>query len=87
MKRTQVQEKLERKKARLELYYAKEAEMLSPNGIQSYGIGSRNVARYQFDLKNLRAQIKELEDEIEELEGRLEGSKPRRAVAVVPHDW
>jgi hypothetical protein len=85
--RKAIEEKLERKKKRLELYYEKEAEMLSPKSVQSYGIGSRNASRYQLDLKNLRAQIKELEDEVDELQGMLSNNKPRRAVAIVPHDW
>ena len=85
--REQIKSKLERKKERLQLYYNKEAEMLSPKGVQAYGIGSRNVSRYQFDLKNLRDQIKQLENEIDELEGNLSGAKPRKAVAIVPRDW
>ena len=33
--RKAIEEKLERKKKRLELYYEKEAEMLSPKSVQS----------------------------------------------------
>lgn len=87
MDRKAIEEKIERKKKRLELYYAKEEEMLSPKSVQSYGIGSRNASRYQLDLKNLREQIKELEAEIEELQGMITNNKPRRAVAIVPRDW
>lgn len=87
MTRAQIEEKLKKKKERLELYYTKETEMLSPHGVQAYGVGNRNVSRYQFDLSNLRAQIKELETDIEELENKLSSQKPRRAVSVVPRDW
>ena len=75
---------LERKKKRLELYYKKEEQMLSPDGVQAYGIGSRNVERYRTDLARIQAQIKELETEIREEES---GRRPRKAVAVVPRDW
>lgn len=76
--------RLERKKKRLDLYYAKEEQMLSPDGIQSYGIGSRNVERYNTDLAKIQSQIKALENEIAEMET---SEKPRKAVAVVPRDW
>lgn len=74
------------KKARLERYYNREAEMLD-GGVQSYGIGSRNLARYSTDLSQIRAAIKELEAEVARLEGLLVGQKPRKAVGVVPRDW
>lgn len=51
------------KRERLELYLKREAEMLS-GGVQSYGIGSRNLSRYNTDLAAIRAAIKELEDDI-----------------------
>lgn len=75
---------IERKKKRLELYYEREEHMLSPDGIQAYGIGSRNVERYNINLARIQSQIKELENEIGEEESV---NKPRRAVAIVPRDW
>lgn len=78
--------KLENKKERLALYIQREAEMLS-GGVQSYGIGSRNLTRYNTDLAAIRAAIKELEDDIAELEALLNGRKPRKAVGVVIRDW
>lgn len=74
------------KRERLELYLKREAEMLS-GGVQSYGIGSRNLSRYNTDLGSIRAAIKQLEADIEALEAALNGEKPRKAVGVVPRDW
>lgn len=86
MSRLAIQEKLEIKKARLAAYLDRETEMLT-GGVQSYGIGSRNLTRYQTDLSNIRAAIKELEQEIALLEGQLAGRKTRKAVGVIPRDW
>lgn len=77
---------LSTKRDRLALYLKREAEMLD-GGVQSYGIGSRNLARYNTDLSAIRSSIKELEEEIELLEGELNGQRPRKAVGVVPRDW
>ena len=84
--RTTIEAELAVKRNRLELYLKREAEMLD-GGVQSYGIGSRNLARYNTDLSQIRAAIKQLEDEIANLEGALNGQKPRKAVGVVPRDW
>ena len=73
-------------RSRLTLYLNREAEMLS-GGVQSYGIGSRNLTRYNTDLSAIREAIKQLKQEIAELEAELAGGKPRRAVGVVPRDW
>ncbi len=73
-------------RSRLTLYLNREAEMLS-GGVQSYGIGSRNLTRYNTDLAAIREAIKQLKQEIAELESELAGGKPRRAVGVVPRDW
>ena len=84
--RTEIEAELNSKRKRLDLYYKREAEMLD-GGVQSYGIGSRNLARYNTDLAQIRAAIKELEAEVSNLEGQLTGQKPRKAVGVVPRDW
>lgn len=78
--------RLETAKDRLAVYLAREKEMLT-GGVQSYGIGSRNLSRYQTDLSNIRAAIKELEAEIAILEGQLAGRPARKAVGVVLRDW
>ena len=54
--------KIEKLKERLDLYYKREAEMLS-GGVQSYGIGTRNATRYQTDLAAIQRMIKEMEQE------------------------
>lgn len=86
MNRDAIKKQLEVKQDRLAIYLAREKEMLT-GGVQSYGIGSRNLTRYQTDLSNVRAAIKELEAEIALLEGQLSGRSVRKAVGVVPRDW
>lgn len=81
-----ISKELETKRTRLALYYKREAEMLD-GGVQSYGIGSRNMARYSTDLGSVRSAIKELEADIETLEGEQAGRTPRFAQGVVPRDW
>lgn len=79
-------EKIEKARARLELYERREAEILS-GGVQSYGIGSRNLSRYQADLAEVRRAIDELTEEIDGLEAQLAGDAVRAAFAVVPMDF
>ncbi len=69
--REQIEYQLSIKRNRLELYLKREAEMLD-GGVQSYGIGSRNLARYNTDLAAIRAAIKELEDRHRSPRGRTE---------------
>lgn len=86
MSRETIRQRLNAKKERLAAYLEREMDMLK-GGVQSYGIGSRNLTRYQTDLSNVRAAIKELEAEIAILEGQLSGKAVRKAVGVVPRDW
>ncbi len=86
MTKADIEKQITEKRERLSLYYAREKEMLS-GGVQSYGVGTRNLARYNTDLSTVRKAIKELEDEIKELEALLTNKKRRRAVGVVPRDW
>lgn len=79
--------KIERKKERLQMYIDKEAYMLSKNGVQSYGTGTRSVARYALELAEIRKAINDLEKEIEELEGLESGKKPRKIMGIVIRDW
>lgn len=77
---------LEEKKERRKLYLERERVMLT-GGVQSYGIGSRNLTRYNTDLASIRAMIKELSDEIEEIESTLEGGAKRKRVGLVFREW
>ena len=86
MNRETIQEKIKEKKARRSAYLDRETEMLT-GGVQSYGIGSRNLTRYQTDLNTIRAAIKELDEEIAILEGQLSGQSVRKSVGVIPRDW
>ena len=82
-----VRTELERTRTRLDLYLAREQEMLSKDGVQLYTIGSRNLQRYQTALSAVQAEIDKLRKRIDELENELAGGRPRRAVGVVPRDW
>jgi len=82
-----VRTELERTRTRLDLYLAREQEMLSKDGVQLYTIGSRNLQRYQTPLTAIQDEIESLRKRISELEAELAGQSARRAVGVVPRDW
>lgn len=67
---------------RLELYYERERQMLT-DGVKSYGIGSRNLQRYDTALKDIQEKIDCLEAQLRELDARA----PRKSVGVIPRDW
>nr|DAH52981.1 MAG TPA: head to tail adaptor [Caudoviricetes sp.] len=85
-KKERLKQELTEKRERRQLYLERERVMLT-GGVQSYGIGSRNLARYNTDLAQIRAAIKELTDEIDELEALLEGQSIRKRVGLVFRDW
>lgn len=89
MKRTRqtIETELDQTRKRLEAYLSREADMLAKNGVQSYGIGSRNIQYYSTALKDIQDMIERLRARIRELEAELAGLTPRRAVGVVPRDW
>lgn len=80
---TEWRAELDRKQTRLTLYYKQEEKMLT-DGVQSYGVGSRNIARYNADLGDIRSAIDKLESEIKELEGLISGTKSRKVVSIIP---
>ena len=82
-----VRTELERTRTRLDLYLAREQEMLSKDGVQLYTIGSRNLQRYNTSLAAIQAEIEKLRKRVDELEAELAGGSARRAVGVVPRDW
>ena len=82
-----VRTELERARTRLDLYLAREQEMLSKDGVQLYTIGSRNLQRYQTPLTAIQDENEKLRKRISELEAELAGQSARRAVGVVPRDW
>ena len=86
MNKAEIEKRIAEKRERLACYLAREKEMLC-GGVQSYGVGTRNLARYNTDLSTVQKAIKELENEIKELEALITKQKPRRAVGVVPRDW
>lgn len=85
-KKERLKQELTEKRERRQLYLERERVMLT-GGVQSYGIGGRNLARYNTDLAQIRAAIKELTDEIDELEALLEGQSIRKRVGLVFRDW
>lgn len=85
-KKERLKIELEEKRERRRLYIKREKTMLT-GGVQSYGIGSRNLARYNTDLAQIRAAIKELTAEIHELEAVLDNEPRRKRVGLVFRDW
>lgn len=77
------QAELEIKQRRLDLYYKQEEKMLT-DGVQSYGLGSRSLTRYNADLADIRSAIEKLEEEIRELKGLVSGTKSRKVRSVIP---
>ena len=85
--KTIIKQELEDAKRRLNLYLDREADMLAKKGVQSYGIGSRNIQYYSTALKDIQDMIDKLRARIRELEAELEGRAPRKAMGVIPRDW
>lgn len=84
-KKQRLEAQLQEKKERRKLYIERERVMLT-GGVQSYGIGTRNLSRYNTDLSQIRSVIKELDAEIEELENLLSEEPARKRVSLVYRD-
>lgn len=82
-----IQNELVQTRERLDLYLAREKEMLGKDGVQLYTLGSRSLQRYQTTLASVQAEIDKLRKRIDELENELAGFTSRRALGVVPRDW
>lgn len=82
-----IRNELDETRRRLELYIAREAEMISKEGVQGYTIGSRSLQRYQTALAEVQGMIDKLRKRVRELEAELAGQSARRAVGIVPRDW
>ena len=82
-----VRRELQQTRDRLDMYLAREEEMLNKDGVQSYTIGSRNLQRYQTSLADVQKMIETLRKRERELEAELNGYSARRAVGIVPRDW
>ena len=89
MKRSKeiIKKEIETTQKRLDQYLARELEMLSPDGVQMYSIGSRSLQHYQLALADVQKMIESLRKRLRELEAELSGQAPRRAVGVIPRDW
>ncbi|MFR7893417.1 MAG: hypothetical protein ACLU38_04365 [Dysosmobacter sp.] len=84
--REQIEYQLSIKRNRLELYLKREAEMLD-GGVQSYGIGSRNLAATTPTSDPSGPPSKQLEADIEALEAALNAARSREKLwGVAPRD-
>lgn len=82
-----IRNELAETRRRLERYLAREAEMISKEGVQGYTIGPRSLQRYQTDLAEVQGMIDKLRKRVRELEAEMAGQSARRAVGIVPRDW
>ena len=83
--------KRERLKKRLEFWLGALDKMqeayieLIEGKVQRYRIDDRSLTK--LDLPKLLEEIREAEQIIDELEAALDGTKARKAFAVIPRDW
>ena len=82
--REQIEYQLSIKRNRLDLYLKREAEMLD-GGVQSYGIGSRNLARYNPDMDAIERRLQGLEEKPKAPQQRRQRQRHNRADAF--DDW
>ena len=77
-----IQQELTETRTRLSAYLAREADMLSKDGVQLYTIGSRNLQRYQTSLASVQDMIAKLQKRVRELEAELAGGSARFTTAT-----
>ena len=76
-----IQQELTETRTRLSAYLAREADMLSKDGVQLYTIGSRNLQRYQTSLASVQDMIAKLQKRVRELEAELAGGSTTATTA------
>lgn len=79
---TNTEERLQKTRERLNIYYAAELAILE--GAQDYQMGSRKLTRA--DLAQVQRTIKELENLCSDLQAKVNGQGPRKAYRVMIRD-
>lgn len=87
IRRKVIQDKLDRKRKELNALIEQELAMLNPENAKAYGIGSRNLERYSFSMKDIGDRITQLEKEIAILEAELQGYSRHRVQGAIPRDF
>lgn len=82
MENKRLKTRIDKYKARLEMYYKAEEAIL--DGAQQYSIGSRSLTRA--NLGDIRTMISTLEDEIDSMESELKNGSRRKCIRVIPRD-
>lgn len=82
MDKKRLKERIDRYKARLELYYKAEEAIL--DGAQHYEIGTRKLTRA--DLHEIRMMITKIESELDSMESELKNGSRRKCIRVIPRD-
>lgn len=80
--RARLQQRIDRVKKSLDMYY--EAEIAIISGAQSYSVGSRSLTRA--NLSEIRAAIQEYENLLTNLENQLNGRGRNLMLRAVPRD-
>lgn len=82
MNKTRLKERIDKYKARLDLYYKAEEAIL--DGAQHYEIGSRKLTRA--DLHEIRMMISSIEKELDSMESEYNNGSRRKCIRVIPRD-
>lgn len=82
MNKQRLKERIDKYKARLDLYYKAEEAIL--DGAQHYEIGSRKLTRA--DLAEIRKMITTLEKELDSMQSEFDNGSRRKCIRVIPRD-